>query len=233
MTIRHEGATNPTRPSNRVRRTETKTIGHMSITLAPGLVYYPDYLAPEAQQDLLSDLREILEAAPLFTPRMPRTAKPFSVRMTNCGPLGWVSDVGGYRYQATHPDTRKAWPRIPAALLRAWDALSGFPLPPDACLVNYYASSARMGLHQDRDEEALDAPVVSLSLGDTALFRYGGVDRRDPTHSVRLRSGDAVVFGGPARLIHHGIDRLAAGSSGLVPEGGRINFTLRKVKKPV
>ncbi|MET0745735.1 MAG: alpha-ketoglutarate-dependent dioxygenase AlkB [Microvirga sp.] len=205
----------------------------MSITLAPGLVYHPDYLDPKAQQGLAEEIREILEAAPLFTPRMPRTGKPFSVRMTNCGPLGWVSDAGGYRYQATHPETGQAWPGMPASLLRAWDALSGYPLPPDACLVNYYASSARMGLHQDRDEEALDAPVVSLSLGDTALFRYGGVDRKDPTRSVRLRSGDAIVFGGPARLIHHGIDRLNAGSSDLVPGGGRLNLTLRKVKKPV
>ena len=90
-----------------------------------------------------------------------------------------------------------------------------------------------MGLHQDKDEEEFAAPVVSLSLGDTALFRYGGLDRRDPTRSVRLRSGDAIVFGGPARLIYHGIDRLIAGSSDLLPQGGRLNLTLRKVRRPL
>ena len=107
--------------------------------------------------------------------------------------------------------------------------MSDYPHPPDACLINFYEPGARMGLHQDKDEEEFAAPVVSLSLGDTALFRYGGLDRRDPTRSIRLRSGDAIVFGGPARLIHHGIDRLIAGSSDLLPQGGRLNLTLRKV----
>lgn len=172
-------------------------------------------------------------AAPLYTPRMPRTGKPFSVRMTNCGRLGWVSDQTGYRYQPTHPETGAPWPAIPEMILRAWDAISGYDLPPDACLINFYEPSARMGLHQDKDEEELDAPVVSLSLGDTALFRYGGLERKAPTRSIRLRSGDAIVFGGPARLIHHGIDRLLPGSSDLLPQGGRLNLTLRKVEKPL
>jgi alkylated DNA repair protein (DNA oxidative demethylase) len=205
----------------------------MSLTLAPGLVYHPDYLDRPAQETLLAEIRAITRAAPLFTPRMPRTAKPFSVRMTNCGTLGWVSDVTGYRYQPTHPETGEPWPPMPPTALQAWGALSGYPLPPDACLVNFYEPTAKMGLHQDKDEEEFDAPVVSLSLGDTALFRYGGLDRKDPTRSVRLRSGDAIVFGGPARLIYHGIDRLTEGSSDLLPQGGRLNLTLRKVKKPV
>jgi alkylated DNA repair protein (DNA oxidative demethylase) len=164
---------------------------------------------------------------------MPRTGKPFSVRMTNCGRLGWVSDETGYRYQPLHPETGKPWPTLPDPVLRAWEELSGYPHPPDACLINFYEPGARMGMHQDKDEEEFEAPVVSLSLGDTALFRYGGLDRRDPTRSVRLNSGDAIVFGGPARLIHHGIDRLMAGSSGLLPGGGRLNLTLRKVEKPL
>lgn len=200
-----------------------------SITLAPGLTYHPGYLDRAAQEALLADLRELVRAAPLFTPRMPRTGKPFSVRMTNAGRLGWVSDVEGYRYQPHHPETGAAWPALPRLALAAWNDLSGFPEPPDACLVNFYESSARMGLHQDRDEEELSAPVVSLSLGDTALFRYGGTERRSPTRSIRLKSGDAVVFGGPARLVFHGIDRLDPGSSDLVPQGGRLNLTLRKV----
>jgi alkylated DNA repair protein (DNA oxidative demethylase) len=202
------------------------------LTLAPGVAYYPGYLARTAQEALLTDLRRLVGAAPLFTPRMPRTGKPFSVRMTNGGPLGWVSDVQGYRYQSTHPETGEPWPAMPEQALDIWKELSGYPHAPDACLINVYEPTARMGLHQDRDEEAFDAPVVSLSLGDTALFRYGGLDRKDPTRSIRLHSGDALVFGGPARLIFHGIDRVVAGSSDLLPQGGRINLTLRKVTKP-
>jgi alkylated DNA repair protein (DNA oxidative demethylase) len=204
-----------------------------SITLSPGLVYHPDYLDRPAQERLLQSLREITRAAPLFTPRMPRTGKPFSVRMTGCGRLGWVSDVEGYRYQPTHPDTGKPWPALPEQVMHAWNDLSGYPHPPDACLVNFYEASARMGMHQDKDEETFDAPVVSLSLGDTALFRYGGLERKDPTRSVKLRSGDAIVFGGPARLIYHGVDRLMPGSSDLLPQGGRLNLTLRKVTTPL
>ena len=203
------------------------------IALKPGLTYYPDYLDRPAQERLLAALREVTRAAPLFTPRMPRTGKPFSVRMTNCGRLGWVSDETGYRYQPLHPETREPWPAMPDQVLGAWEELSGYPHPPDACLINFYEPGARMGMHQDKDEEELEAPVVSLSLGDTALFRYGGLERRDPTRSVRLRSGDAIVFGGAARLIHHGIDRLMPGSSDLLPQGGRLNLTLRKVEKPL
>jgi alkylated DNA repair protein (DNA oxidative demethylase) len=210
----------------------------IAITLAPGLTYTPDYLDRAAQGRLLAAVLAVVADAPLFTPRMPRTGNPFSVRMTNCGVLGWVSDEQGYRYQATHPDTGKPWPPVPEVALAAWRQLSGYPHLPEACLINVYEPKARMGLHQDRDEEALDAPVLSLSLGDTAIFRFGGTGRRDPTRSVKLRSGDAVAFGGPARLAFHGIDRLLPGSSnllqasGLLREGGRINLTLRKVTKP-
>jgi alkylated DNA repair protein (DNA oxidative demethylase) len=203
-----------------------------ALALAPGLTYHPHYLDRPAQEALLADLRAILAAAPLFTPRMPRTGKPFSVRMTNCGPLGWVSDVSGYRYQSHHPDTGTPWPAMPDIVRRAWSELSGYPHPPEACLINFYDGKARMGLHQDRDEEDFDAPVVSLSLGDTALFRYGGLDRRHPTTSLKLRSGDALVFGGASRLIFHGVDRLYSGTSELLAEGGRVNLTLRKVTKP-
>ena len=204
-----------------------------AITLAPGLTYHPDYLDRPAQERLLEALQRNTRAAPLFTLRLPRTGKPFSVRMTGCGRLGWVSDEGGYRYQLLHPGTGEPWPAMPEQVLRAWEELSAYPHPPDACLINFYGPGARMGMHQDKDEEEFDAPVVSLSLGDAALFRYGGLSRRDPTRSVRLNSGDAIVFGGPARLIHHGVDRLVAGSSGLLPGGGRLNLTLRKVEKPL
>ncbi len=207
------------------------------LALAPGLTYAPGYLDRAAQERLLRDVLVVLAAAPPFTPRMPRTGKPFSVRMSNCGRLGWVSDERGYRYQATHPETEQPWPPIPEAALAAWKAFSPYPDPPDACLINLYGPAARMGLHQDRDEEELAAPVVSLSLGDSALFRIGGLARRDPTRSIRLHSGDALAFGGPSRLVFHGIDRLLPGSSnllagsGLLPDGGRINLTLRKVTR--
>ena len=110
--------------------------------------------------------------------------------------------------------------------------MGGYPHPLEACLVNFYEVKARMGLHQDRDEDELDAPVVSLSLGDTALFRFGGTIRSDPTRSIKLESGDAVVFGGPARLMFHGIDRVISGHRGVLKDTGRINLTLRRVRKP-
>ena len=202
------------------------------IALVPGLTYHPGYLDRPAQERLLLSLREITKAAPLFTPRMPRTGKPFSVRMTNCGPLGWVSDRDGYRYQPTHPDTGEPWPPMPGVLLAAWEALAGYPLPPQACLVNWYEPGARMGLHQDRDEGRFDAPVVSISLGDPARFRIGGTARKDPTESTVLHSGDIAVMGGPARLAFHGVDRVYFGRGTLLPDGGRINLTIRVVAAP-
>jgi alkylated DNA repair protein (DNA oxidative demethylase) len=156
-----------------------------------------------------------------------------SVTMTNCGSLGWVTDAAqGYRYQATHPQTGQPWPPIPDLLLEAWRALGGYPHPPQACLINFYGAGARLGLHQDKDEPDLAAPVVSLSLGDTGLFRVGGLRRSDPTRSLRLASGDAVVLGGEGRLAYHGVDRILPGTSTLLSEGGRINLTLRRVTKP-
>ncbi len=200
--------------------------------LAPGLVYRPDYLDRAAQAVLRDAVFGALSVAPAFQPRMPRTGKPFSVRMTNCGPLGWVSDEAGYRYQPNHPETGRPWPAIPDVALGAWSDLSGYSAGPEACLINLYDAGARMGLHQDRDEADLDAPVLSLSLGDAALFRWGGTERKAPTRSIKLRSGDAVVLGGPARLLFHGIDRVFAGSSTLLLEGGRVNLTLRRVTRP-
>jgi DNA oxidative demethylase len=189
----------------------------------------PGLLDHDAQTALVADLREIVRAAPLFVPVMPRTGKPFSVRMTNCGPLGWVSDAAGYRYQPTHPVTGTPWPAIPARLLDLWSAIARDPHPPQACLVNFYAASARMGLHQDRDEDDLSAPVLSVSLGDTAIFRVGGLRRTDPTRSIRLTSGDVLILEGESRLAFHGIDRVLPGTSTLLPSGGRLNLTLRRV----
>jgi alkylated DNA repair protein (DNA oxidative demethylase) len=195
--------------------------------------YFPQRLDRAAQNAVLAALRGVIAVAPLFTPTMPRSGKPMSVRMTNCGPLGWVTDKKrGYRYQPTHPVTGKPWPSMPPMLLDLWTEVTDHPLPPEACLVNYYAGDAKMGLHQDRDEEDFSAPVLSVSLGDTGIFRVGGRSRKHPTKSFELTSGDVIVLGGEDRLAYHGIDRVLAGTSDLLPEGGRFNLTLRRVTLP-
>ncbi len=194
-----------------------------------GARYLPGLLDVHEQARLADEIAVIVAQAPLFRPRMPRTGRPFSVEMTNCGPLGWVSDEAGYRYQPCHPVTGAPWPPLPDVLAMLWQRVTGLQALPEACLVNYYAADARMGLHQDRDEADFRAPVLSLSLGDSALFRIGGATRSGPTRSVTLRSGDGLVLEGAARLAFHGIDRIRAGSSRLLPQGGRINLTLRRV----
>ena len=211
----------------------TSAVSHdpHAVAVVPGVDYFPGFLDRAEQEALRDDIRAILAEAPLFRPRMPRTGKLFTVRMSNCGPLGWVSDESGYRYQPRHPETGRRWPAMPPRLVEIWTRLvTGAPLP-EACLINMYDAGAKMGLHQDRDETALAVPVASLSLGCSALFRVGGLSRSDPTRSLRLHSGDALTFGGPARLIFHGIDRIQLGSSTLLAEGGRINLTLRRVSQ--
>ena len=203
----------------------------MAVSIAPGVDYFPGFLDRAAEEALWDEVRAILELAPLFRPCMPRTGKPFSVLMSNCGPLGWVSDEAGYRYQPTHPETGRPWPAMPPRLLAAFETTVPGAPEPEACLINFYGPGARMGLHQDRDEEELSAPVVSLSLGDAALFRVGGLERNAPTRSFRLTSGDAMSLGGEGRLVFHGVDRVIAGSSTLLPHGGRINLTLRRVTR--
>ncbi|MGO1119473.1 alpha-ketoglutarate-dependent dioxygenase AlkB family protein [Rhodovibrionaceae bacterium A322] len=195
-----------------------------------GFRYLPEHLARADQEALVVTLRSLLSQAPLFQPRMPRSNRPFSVRMSNLGPLGWVSDKAGYRYQDHHPETGQPWPAIPQVLLALWQEVTGCAKAPQCCLVNWYGDgTARMGLHQDRDEQDLTAPVLSVSLGDSARFRLGGLSRKGPTSSVTLNSGDLVVLGGEARLAYHGIDKVFFGSSTLLPNHGRINLTLRRV----
>lgn len=202
--------------------------------LPDGVRHFPGFLDLAAQQALLEAVREVVRAAPLYVPAMPGTGKPMSVRMTNCGTLGWVTDKErGYRYQPTHPGTGAPWPPIPVILLDLWRKVAGFPHAPEACLVNFYAATARMGMHQDRDEKEFSAPVVSISLGDDCLFRVGGTSRRDATVSLRLSSGDVVVLGGESRLAYHGVDRIHAGTSTLLKGEGRINLTLRRVTPPL
>lgn len=191
------------------------------------------YLSTPHQAALIEELREVVHVAPLYTPSTPRSGKPMSVRMTNCGQLGWVTDKeNGYRYQTFHPVTGTAWPAIPQRLIEIWQAVANYPSLPEACLVNFYQGKAKMSLHQDRDEADIAAPVVSISLGDSCTFRIGGTKRGGKTISMRLDSGDVVVLGGEARMAYHGVDRIVAGTSSLLREGGRINLTLRRVNPP-
>ena len=196
--------------------------------------HLPGHLGHDAQAALLADIRAVVLGAPLFTPAMPRTGKPFSVRMSNCGSLGWVSDKErGYRYQSTHPETGAPWPAMPERLLALWRDVTGYPLPPEACLINFYGAGTKMGSHQDRDEQDLAAPVLSVSLGDEATFHVGGVARTDKKVRVRLASGDVLVLEGESRLAFHGIDKVFPSTSLLLKGGGRINLTLRRVTKLV
>ncbi|PLP56123.1 alkylated DNA repair dioxygenase [Mesorhizobium loti] len=204
------------------------------LVLPKGVRHMPGYLDRPAQEALVEAVRTVVQQAPLYVPAMPRTGKEMSVRMTNCGSLGWVTDKErGYRYQATHPATGKRWPAIPESLLALWREVSGYPHPPEACLVNFYTAEAKMGLHQDRDEQEFAAPVVSISLGDDCLFRVGQTVRDGKTVSFRLKSGDVVVLGSDGRLAFHGVDRIYPMTSALLKNSGRINLTLRRVTKPV
>lgn len=197
-----------------------------------GLRVLANHLDGSAQAALLADILAVVGEAPFYRPTMPVSGAPFSVEMTNAGPLGWLSDKTGYRYGPRHPQTGAPWPPIPPRLLGLWDEVTGYPAPPECCLINLYRAGARMGQHQDRDEAARAAPVLSVSLGDSALFRVGGLRRRDPGRAILLESGTVVVLGGQSRMFFHGIDRILPGTSTLVPGGGRINLTLRRVTPP-
>lgn len=202
-----------------------------------GFSYLPGFLGAAAQAALVEELRALVAEAPLYRPTMPKSGRPFSVRMTNAGSHGWFADKGGYRYIAHHPQTGRPWPAIPRALQDIWAEVADYPAGPQCCLVNFYDPGARMGLHRDADEETFIAPVVSLSLGDSAVFRLGGPERRGPTRSLKLHSGDVMILRGAARLAYHGIDRVLGGSSRLLAQkglgdGGRINLTLRRVTRP-
>jgi alkylated DNA repair protein (DNA oxidative demethylase) len=200
--------------------------------MSNGLKYLPSYFDRAAQEALIAAVEAAVVQAPFYTPVMPRSGRPFTVRMSNLGGLGWVSDRDGYRYQAQHPETGQPWPAIPDQVLALWRKVADYPHDPEACLVNHYREGAKLGLHRDEDEKEFAAPVVSISLGDTAIFRIGGTERSGKTETLKLSSGDVLVMGGASRLRYHGIDRVLSGTSTLLAQGGRLNLTLRRVTKP-
>lgn len=204
-----------------------------------GFSHHPLHFGPEQQADLVDCVRKAVRTAPFFQPRMPGSGTPTSVVMTNFGPLGWVASREGYRYRSRHPDTHRPWPAMPPMLLDAWRALTGYSAPPECGLVNWYREDrdARMGYHIDADEDARDAPILSISLGDPATYRLGNTTRGGKTRGLKLMSGDALVLAGPARRRYHAVTKVFWGESALVsthgfPPGGRMNLTLRRVTRP-
>ncbi|HXN70145.1 MAG TPA: DNA oxidative demethylase AlkB [Bradyrhizobium sp.] len=188
--------------------------------------------AQSVEAELIAALREIAAQAP-FRHMVTPGGHQMSVAMTNCGRYGWVTDRGGYRYDANDPETAKPWPAMPGSfceLAGQAAARAGFDgFAPDACLVNHYEPGARMSLHQDRDETDFSAPIVSVSLGLPAIFLFGGMKRSDKPRRFRLQHGDVVVWGGPTRLFFHGVAPLADGEHALLGRQ-RINLTFRKAR---
>jgi alkylated DNA repair protein (DNA oxidative demethylase) len=200
-------------------------------TIAPDAVVLRGF-ALDTMPVLLTALHKVLDAAPARELRTPG-GRPMSVRTTSCGALGWVSDARGYRYESADPLSGKPWPDMPAAFQQlAQDAAATFDHPgfdPDACLINGYRPGTRMGLHQDRDEQDFTQPIVSVSLGLPAVFRFGGPKRGDPARDVPLRHGDVVVWGRSTRLHFHGVRPLKPGHH---PDTGewRWNLTFRRAR---
>ncbi|MBT5109159.1 MAG: DNA oxidative demethylase AlkB [Rhodospirillaceae bacterium] len=199
--------------------------------LAEGAVLLREFATAEAPA-LMAAVTNIAAASPFRHMTMPG-GYDMSVAMTNCGDLGWVTDRRGYRYDPVDPDTGRSWPSMPplfaSLATRAADAAQYADFTPDACLINRYEPGARLSLHQDKDERDFEAPIVSISLGLPATFLFGGLRRKDRPRRIRLESGDVVVWGGPSRLVYHGVAPLADGDDPLTG-GRRINLTLRKAR---
>lgn len=197
--------------------------------LIPGAVLLRG-MALTRESDLVAAIEQIVALAP-FRHMVTPGGFEMSVAMTNCGDLGWITDNRGYRYDSIDPCSSNNWPPMPSVFLdlaRESAMQAGFDeFVPDACLINRYAPGSRLTLHQDKNERDFSQPIVSVSLGIPAEFLFGGMQRSDRPLRVRLLHGDVVVWGGPARLVYHGIMPLAAGFHSLFGEY-RINLTLRK-----
>jgi DNA oxidative demethylase len=203
--------------------------GENHVRLAEGAVLLRGFAGPEAAA-VCKAVNEIAARSP-FRHMVTPGGFRMSVAMTNCGEAGWITDRRGYRYSRHDPTTGQPWPAMPPlfrALAARAAAEAGFAaFAPDACLINRYAPDAKLSMHRDEDECHLDAPVVSVSLGLPAVFLWGGLARNERPARVRLESGDVVVWGGPARLVYHGIAPLADGEHPLTGRN-RINLTLRQ-----
>ena len=199
--------------------------------IAPGAVLLHGF-ARDGAAALLQAIETVLTQAPLRHWQTPG-GYTMSVGMSNCGRLGWVSDANGYRYTARDPHTNQPWPALPAGLLdlaQRAAAQAGYPrFEPDACLINQYVPGAKLSLHQDKDEQDLRAPIVSVSLGLPAVFLFGTAHRNDRPQRWRLVHGDVVVWGGPSRLAYHGVAALADGDHALLGRR-RLNLTFRCVR---
>jgi alkylated DNA repair protein (DNA oxidative demethylase) len=199
------------------------------LNFAPGAILLRNFVQAE-QTALLAAIEAIAAAAP-FRQMVTPGGFTMSVAVTNCGAAGWISDRSTYRYSAIDPLTQKPWPEMPpllASLASRAAAMAGYPdFAPDACLINRYLPGTRMSLHQDRQEKPLDAPVVSLSLGLSAIFLWGGDARSDRPQRIPLHHTDAVIWGGLSRLNFHGIAPLKPGAHPLLGEK-RYNITFRK-----
>jgi len=222
-----------------VRKLHDATIGDLfagerrggAERLAEGATLLRGFAAAEAAA-LVAAVGTVVADAP-FRHMVTPGGYRMSVAMTNCGDAGWVTDRRGYRYDPADPETGRPWPAMPvvfSALATRAAAAGGFPgFAADACLVNRYEPGSRLSLHQDRNERDYAQPIVSVSLGLPATFLFGGLERSDRPRRFRLESGDVVVWGGPSRLVFHGVDTLADGDH---PVTGRcrINLTLRKAR---
>lgn len=200
-----------------------------SIQIAPGAVLLEGF-ALDNETEILQQIEHVISLAHLRN-MATLWGRFMSVAMTNCGPLGWISDTKGYRYEAYDPESGKKWPDMPDALIQlaknAAEEAGYHNFEPDACLINCYVPGTKLSLHQDKDEVDFSAPIVSVSLGLPATFLFGGPKRQDPTQKILLRHGDVVVFGGQSRLFHHGIATLKKGNHPMLGER-RINLTFRK-----
>lgn len=215
----------------------TALFAELEEALPDGVALFRAEVPPDEQLRMLDAVADVIAEAPLFRPQM-KTGPYMINSLTNCGAVGWLSDKRGYRYEPTHPETGKPWPAIPAMILdcaRAVVAKAGLgKFEPDACLVNVYSSEGKLSLHRDYDEADFAWPIVSFSFGNDAEFLLGGLKRSDRAIPVTLRSGDVMVIGGASRLRYHGVRRVHAGTSPIahhvLPEGGRINLTLRRAR---
>lgn len=183
-------------------------------------------LPPSERKILIGEIAKIIEEAPLFTPQMPRSGANFHYEMSNCGPLGWISDRAGYRYATTHPITGKPWPPFPPSLDKIIKILKQEEKIPnnyrtETCLINKYLENSSLGLHQDNTEKNLQAPIISISLGAMGIFQIGGFKRNDPIKEIALESGAILILSGEDRMRFHGLKKIFG------PK--RINLTIRQI----